>query len=65
MKKLEHLSEIYSSYDTFIIDLWGVMHNGITVYKIEIDEEKRGKGSTMEEREGSDEQLRRCHFSKI
>ena len=29
MKKLEHLSEIYSSYDTFVIDLWGVMHNGI------------------------------------
>ena len=29
MKKLEHLSEIYNSYDTFIIDLWGVIHNGI------------------------------------
>ncbi len=29
MKKLKHLSEIYSSYDTFVIDLWGVMHNGI------------------------------------
>ena len=29
MKKLEHLSEIYKSYDTFVIDLWGVMHNGI------------------------------------
>ena len=29
MKKLEHLSEIYSFYDTFVIDLWGVMHNGI------------------------------------
>ena len=29
MKKLEHLSEICSSYDTFVIDLWGVMHNGI------------------------------------
>jgi len=29
LKKLEHLSEIYSSYDTFVIDLWGVMHNGI------------------------------------
>ena len=29
MKKLEHLSEIYSSYDIFVIDLWGVMHNGI------------------------------------
>ena len=29
MKKLEHLSEIYNFYDTYIIDLWGVMHNGI------------------------------------
>ena len=29
MKKLEHLSEICSSYDTFVIDLRGVMHNGI------------------------------------
>ena len=29
LKKLDHLSSIYSSYDTFIIDLWGVMHNGI------------------------------------
>jgi|TARA_B110000444_G_scaffold179439_1_gene168190 HAD superfamily hydrolase (TIGR01459 family) len=29
LKKLEHLSEIYSSYDIFVIDLWGVMHNGI------------------------------------
>ena len=31
MKKLAHLSEIYIQYDTFIIDLWGVMHNGITL----------------------------------
>ena len=29
MKKLDHLSEIYNSYNTFIIDLWGVVHNGI------------------------------------
>ena len=29
MKKLEHLAEVYNAYDTFIIDLWGVMHNGI------------------------------------
>ena len=29
MKKLNHLAEIYNSYDTFIIDLWGVIHNGI------------------------------------
>jgi HAD superfamily hydrolase (TIGR01459 family) len=29
IKKLDHLSEIYSEYDVFLIDLWGVMHNGI------------------------------------
>ena len=29
MKKLNHLAEIYNSYDTFIIDLWGVVHNGV------------------------------------
>jgi HAD superfamily hydrolase (TIGR01459 family) len=29
LKKLEHLSEIYNSYDTFVIDLWGVIHDGI------------------------------------
>jgi len=29
LKKLEHLSDIYSSYETFVIDLWGVIHNGI------------------------------------
>ena len=29
MKKLNHLAEIYRSYDTFIIDLWGVVHDGV------------------------------------
>jgi len=29
LKELNHLSEIYKNYDTFIIDLWGVMHNGM------------------------------------
>ena len=29
MKKLDHIAEIVKSYDTYIIDLWGVMHNGI------------------------------------
>ena len=29
MKKIEHLSELSKNYDTFGIDLWGVMHNGI------------------------------------
>ena len=33
MKKLDHVSKIYSSYDTFIIDLWGVIHNGISLNK--------------------------------
>ncbi len=29
MRELGHLSEIFKNYDSFIIDLWGVMHNGI------------------------------------
>ncbi len=29
MKELSHLSDIYNNYDTFVIDLWGVMHNGV------------------------------------
>ena len=28
MKELNHLSDIYENYDTFVIDLWGVIHNG-------------------------------------
>ena len=31
MRNLNHLSEILNSYDTYIIDLWGVMHNGISL----------------------------------
>ena len=33
MIKLNHLSEISDAYDTFVIDLWGVMHNGIKLNK--------------------------------
>ena len=29
MRELNHLSDIYDNYDTFVIDLWGVMHNGV------------------------------------
>ena len=29
MKKLNHLVEIHKNYDTYIIDLWGVIHNGV------------------------------------
>jgi len=31
LKKLNHLSEIFNDYDTYVIDLWGVMHNGINL----------------------------------
>jgi HAD superfamily hydrolase (TIGR01459 family) len=29
LKDLKHLSEVFDAYDTFVIDLWGVIHNGI------------------------------------
>ena len=31
LKELNHLSDIYKNYDTFVIDLWGVVHNGVTL----------------------------------
>ena len=31
-KLIKGLSEIQSKYDTFFIDLWGVIHNGIELY---------------------------------
>jgi len=31
LRNLNHLSEIFHSYDTYVIDLWGVMHNGISL----------------------------------
>ena len=31
MRELIHLEDIFENYDTFVIDLWGVMHNGITL----------------------------------
>ena len=31
MKELNHLGDIFEKYDTFVIDLWGVMHNGVTL----------------------------------
>ncbi len=32
MKELNHLADISKNYDTFVIDLWGVMHNGVALY---------------------------------
>ena len=31
-KFIKGLNQIQSKYDTFFIDLWGVIHNGIQVY---------------------------------
>ena len=33
IKEIEKLSEIYSKYDCFFIDLWGVIHNGVNIFK--------------------------------
>ena len=33
MKKLDHLKNIFKNYDNFIIDLWGVVHNGVKPYE--------------------------------
>ena len=41
IKKLDHLSEIYNEYDAFLIDLWGVMHNGIKLNLPAIDTVKK------------------------
>ena len=27
MKELNHISDIYKNYETFVVDLWGVIHN--------------------------------------
>ena len=31
MRELSNLSDIYETYDTFVIDLWGVIHNGLAL----------------------------------
>ena len=47
LKKLDHLSEIHQNYNTFVIDLWGVMHNGLSLIpsaiKVVNELEKRNK----------------------
>ena len=37
MRDLNHLSEIFHSYDTYVIDLWGVIHNGISLNRKAIE----------------------------
>jgi ribonucleotide monophosphatase NagD (HAD superfamily) len=45
VKKLNHLAEIYKDYDTYLIDLWGVIHNGVrlNLKAIEVVENQAGK----------------------
>ena len=31
-KLIKGLSQVYEKYDTFFIDLWGVVHNGVKLY---------------------------------
>ena len=46
MRKLNHLSEISNNYDTFIVDLWGVMHNGIKLNSKAMEAIKNLKNSS-------------------
>ena len=48
MKKLDHLKDIIENYDFFIIDLWGVIHNGITLYQDAINTLKELKKNNKE-----------------
>ena len=51
IKRLDHLSEIYSQYEAYLIDLWGVIHNGIRLNESAIEAvselEKKGKKITF------------------
>ena len=31
-KLIKGLSQVQNKYDTFLIDLWGVIHNGVEIY---------------------------------
>jgi len=37
LRELNHLSEVFDAYDTFVIDLWGVIHDGISLNKKAIE----------------------------
>ncbi|MEC7143544.1 MAG: TIGR01459 family HAD-type hydrolase [Pseudomonadota bacterium] len=37
LKELNHLADIFENYDTFVIDLWGVIHNGVALNSKAVD----------------------------
>ena len=49
MRKLNHLSEVFDDYETFVIDLWGVMHDGIMLNDkaIEVVEQLKSKSKKI------------------
>jgi len=46
LRELNHLSEVFSAYETFVIDLWGVMHNGIKLNEKAIEAVKQLKNNS-------------------
>jgi len=46
LKELNHLSDIYKNYDTFVIDLWGVIHNGMALNQKAIEAIKQLKNQS-------------------
>jgi len=46
LKELNHLSDIYKNYDTFVIDLWGVIHNGVILNSKAIEAIKQLKNNS-------------------
>jgi HAD superfamily hydrolase (TIGR01459 family) len=49
LRKLNHLSEVFDDYETFVIDLWGVMHDGIMLNDkaIEVVEQLKSKSKKI------------------
>ncbi len=46
MRELNHLSDIYVNYETFVIDLWGVIHNGVMLNSKAIEAIKQLKNNS-------------------
>ena len=73
MKKLNSILDIIDNYDNFILDQWGVMHNGKTGYKHAIDtvrhlEDKNKKlfiiSNSSKRKKSSEDRLPTLGFNK-
>ena len=52
--EIKKLSKIYDKYDYFIVDLWGVVHNGIRIFDGIIEDRKQAYRFEQIETEGND-----------